>query len=57
MESKTQYLCLHCGKEHGEHQAKLLHCPKASRSSFNAFDKLHTFSPNYDKPLADKPTI
>ncbi len=57
MENKTQYLCLHCGKEHGEHQAKLLHCPKASRSSFNAFDKLHIFSPNYDKPLADKPTI
>lgn len=50
---RKDFYCAHCGKEYGDHQAKTYNCPVKGRGSFNAFNKLHTFTPNYDKPTPE----
>lgn len=50
---REEFYCAHCGKEYGDHQAKTFNCPVKGRGSFNAFDKLHTFTPNYEKPTPE----
>lgn len=48
---REEFYCANCGKEHGRHQAKTYNCPMKGRGSFRGFTKMHTFAPNYNKPL------
>jgi len=48
--NRELFRCEHCKKEFEDHKAGTYNCP-LSGGNPKAFNKMHVFSPDYDKPI------